>query len=194
MLLGAFTWWFLGPHWIRHLFPMMGLFIVLSVERLSIRWFHHVLVGIAFLIGLPKNLSPFVQMQIDRASGKLNPPGISATKWLNQYATDGSAALLCLWTSAELDVPYVLASVEDHTPVRHWSLKYGPDAIAQLKVEGVRYVAFGPHTFYPSAYPFLTQSELQKDFVDPMVQLENQLLQYGRWIVRLDGVNIYRLD
>ena len=26
-----------------------------------------------------------------------------------------------------------------------------------------------------------------------MTQLEDQLLEHGRWIVRLDGVNIYRL-
>ena len=89
---------------------------------------------------------------------------------------------MSIWTD-----PYVLASVEDHTPVRHWSLKYKDDAIRRLKDEGVRYVAFGPHTFYPSAYPFLSQTELQRDWVDPMTQLENQLLQHGRRIVRLDG-------
>ena len=194
ILLGAFAWWFVGPHWIRHLFPMMGLFIVLSIEGLSIRLFHHVLFGLACLIGLPNNVSPFVQMQVDRVSGRLNPPGLAATNWLNEHATDGSAALFCLWTAAYLDHPYVLSSVEDHTPIRHWSLKYGVDAIPRLKEQGVRYVAFGPHTFYPSAYPFLSKAELQRDWIDPMMQMEDQLLEHGRWIVRLDGVNIYRLD
>ena len=173
---------------------MGGLFILLSVERLSVRWFHHVLFCVTCIVGLPNNLSPFVQYQVDRSEGRLNPVGAAATDWLNHHATDGTVAMFCLWTVANLDRPYVLASVEDHTPVRHWSLKHKEEAIRRLQEEGVRYVAFGPHTFYPSAYPFLSHTELQRDFVEPMTQLENQLLQHGRWIVRLDGVDIYRLD
>ena len=152
------------------------------------------LFGIACLVGLPKNLVPFFQQQVDRVERRVQPVGSEATDWLNKHATDGIIAMFCLWTVADLDRPYVLASVEDHTPVRHWSLKYKGDAIQRLKEEGVRYVAFGPHTFYPSAYPFLTQKELQRDWIEPMVQLENQLLQHGRRFVRLDGVDIYRLD
>ena len=64
ILFGAFVWWFVGPHWIRHLFPLGGMFILLSVERLSIRWFHHMLFGIA-CIGLPTNLVPFIQQQVE---------------------------------------------------------------------------------------------------------------------------------
>ena len=55
---------------------------------------------------------------------------------------------------ALLDRPYVLSSVEDHTPVRHWGLSRGDQAIIELKSQGVRYVAFGPHQFYRSAIHF----------------------------------------
>ena len=116
ILLGAYIWWFIGPHWIRHLFPFAGVFILLSVERLSIRWFHHVLFGAACLLGLSNNVVPFVQHQVERVNGGLEPVGTAATRWLNQYATDGKIAMLCLWTVADLDRPYVLASVEDLLP------------------------------------------------------------------------------
>ena len=69
---------------------------------------------------IARHLSPFIRH--DRVSGNLNPPGTAATDWLNQHAKMG-LPLSLLVDRADLNVPYVLSSVEDHTPIRHWSLK-----------------------------------------------------------------------
>lgn len=196
LLLGAFAWWFMGPHWIRHLFPMLGVFIVIGTERLTMSPSKHLMFVLAVIMGAPANIQPFIKQQSDRVLGDRSLPGMEATQWLNRHTGDGdgTVALFCLWTGAYLDRPYVLSSVEDHTPIRHLSLKYGADAIPFLKRNGVRYVAFGPHQFYPSAYSFIDDDQLQREWHQPMQSLEDQLLQHGRLIVRIDGVDIYRLD
>jgi len=194
LFVGGCVFWFLGPHWIRHLFPFMGLFLIFSIRSLQIGKWHHTIVVLLFCIGLPSNLSPFIQRQVDQWNGLSTPKGMEATKWLNAHADDGAVALFCVWTGALLDRPYVLSSVEDHTPVRHWGLSRGDQAIIELKSQGVRYVAFGPHQFYRSAYPFLSDSELEQDWEGPMKDLQRQLKQHGRWVTRLDGVDIYLLE
>ena len=195
LLLGAFGWWFLGPHWIRHLFPMLGAFVLIGTGRLTLGPWHHLLFGLAALVGVPSNVQTFIALQNERVLGERHPTGMEAVQWLNQHTEgDGAVALFCLWTGAYLDRPYVLSSVEDHTPIRHFSLKYGADSVPFLKRNGIRYVAFGPHHFYPSAYPFLDTDVLEEDWNQPMKSLEDQLLQHGRLIVRIDGVDIYRLD
>ena len=194
LILGGSVFWFLGPHWIRHLLPFMGVFLIFSIRSLEITKWHHAIVALLFCVGLPSNLSPFVERQIDRWNGEVTPKGIEATEWLNVHADNGVVALFCVWTGALLDRPYVLSSVEDHTPIRHWLLSHGDQAIPALKSEGVRYVAFGPHQFYRSAYPFLSEAELERDWQRPMENLERQLQQHGRWVTRLDGVDIYLLE
>ncbi len=198
VLLGAFVFWFVGPHWIRHLFPMIGVGLAIAIQQAryfpqSIRWSTHLLVMVLFGIGLQKNLAPWFEQQMKRSQGEQTVVGDHATQWLNRHA-DGTVALFCLWTGGLLDKPYVLSSVEDHTPVRHWSLRYGAQAIVNLKQQGVRYVAVGPHAFYQSGYPFLTETEIETDLRAPIAHLESQLWQHGRWITRLDGVDIYLLD
>ncbi len=193
LLIGSFYFWFLGPHWIRHLFPMMGIFLVLGASYRVSRGIHFLFVGLV-LLGVPNNLKPFVLSQINRWESRVEPTGLKATQWLNTHADEGKIALFALWTGALLDKPYVLSSVEDHTPIRHLSLLYGDKTIEHLKKEGVRFVAFGPHTFFPSAYPFLSTEELERNWTAPMRNLEVQLKKEGRWVTRLDGVDIYLLE
>ena len=53
--------------------------------------------------------------------------------------------------------------------MRHW-VEIQKNVL-KLKEE-VRYVAFDPHTFYPSAYPFLSQAELERDFVTMKLRIK----------------------
>jgi hypothetical protein len=172
----------------------MGVFVLTSLRLKldGVRWFSWV-IGWAFCIGFPANVSPFIEHTTDRWQEQGTVPGQSATDWLNQHVEDETVALLFLWTGAELEVPYVLSSVEDHTPVRHWILQYGDGSLQELKARGVRWVAVGPHTFHRSAYDFLSDADFDSQWITPMNTLERLLSHEARWITKQGGVDIYYL-
>ena len=194
VLLASLIFWAVGPHWIRHLVPMMGLLMVCSIPAGAIsRTATQLLIGLGFVLGVPQNIAPFLEQTYARGQNDTNVPGAAATEWLNQHVEDGSVALLFLWTGASLDVPYVLSSVEDHTPVRHWVLKHGDMSVEHLKSNGVRWVVVGPHALQRSAYPFIGDEEFQSDWQQPIANLEQLLSQQARWMTTQSGVDIYFL-
>lgn len=192
--IGGGVFWAMGPHWIRHLTPLMGVFIMLSLcsRWTNPRWIHG-LIGVAFCVGMPSNVAPFIQNTYERWQDEITVPGRVATEWLNQHVEDETVALLFLWTGAELDVPYVLSSVEDHTPLRHWVLKYGDASIQELKSRGVRWIAVGPHAFHRSAYRFISNEDFEAQWQKPVASLDKMLMIEARWITKQDGVDIYYL-
>jgi hypothetical protein len=121
--------------------------------------------------------------------------GYRAVQWLNQHsAEDETAALFFSWAGAELNRPFVLGSVEDHTPIRHWFLIYGEDGILKLQDHGVVYIIVGPHRFLASAYPFLEKEVFEKQFLEPVELMEKALLRDARLVVKFDGYSVYKIN
>ena len=191
---GGCFFWAMGPHWIRHLIPLLGVFVMLSLLS---TWRHLRLIQIlavtALGLGLSSNVAPFLQHTYERWQHEVSIPGEKATAWLNEHVNNEPVALMFLWTGAHLNSPYVLSSVEDHTPVRHWVLQYGDSSMQELRAQGIRWIAVGPHSFHRSAYLFLSDDEFDVQWKAPMASLEAMLNHEGRWITKQDGVDIYYL-
>lgn len=196
VLVFGFGFWASGPHWIRHLFPMF--FIFAAMFSVALPWNSWLIRGLAILlfsIGVSRNILPFLEKKIDIIEKREKLiPGYKAMQWLNEHsAEEEKIALLFAWSGAELDRPFVLGSVEDHTPVRHWFMKYGDESIHKLQENDVRYIVVGPHRFLPKAYPFLEKESFEEQFLEPVQNMEHLLLRDTRLLVQLDGYSVYKI-
>lgn len=204
--------WALGPHWLRYLLPGLPLLALALAAglpadtpagppRLSRR-----LVLLCLLAGLPANLGPLLQRAADRLpaalghedrdrfQARLHPPSASVA-WANRHLPqDAVVALLFDWSTALVERPTLLGSVEDHVPARHWLLTRGRHALDDLRAAGATHLLVGSVRFLPSVYPFLSESERQATMQAPQEQLEALLLTQATLIHQQGGTRIYRLD
>lgn len=204
--------WALGPHWLRYLLPGLPLLALALAAglpaappagppRLARR-----LVLLCLLAGLPANLGPQLQRAADRLpaamghedparfQARLHPPAASVA-WANRHLPpDAVVALLFDWSTALVDRPTLLGSVEDHVPARHWLLTRGPHALDDLRAAGATHLLVGSVRFLPSVYPFLSETERQATMQAPLDQLEALLLTQATLIHQQGGTRVYRLD
>ena len=194
ILVGALAFWCMGPHWIRHLFPLMGVFLVLGIRHFPMK---SVLAQVSLFVltigSISTNIEPFAKRMTQRWGGGITVPGDDAVQWINTQSPEGTVALLFLWQGANIDRPYILSSVEDHTPIRHWVLKYGNNSIQEMKNQGVKVVAVGPHTFHRHSLPFVSDDDFKKQWQEPVSLLESLLLKEARLITTQSGVDLYLL-
>ena len=197
IVLFGFAFWAMGPHWIRHLFPLFFLFVFLLAKAVPWNrlWFRIIACGL-FALGLSGNLGPFVQKKIELTEKQEQMiAGYRAVQWLNQHSgEDEKVALFFSWAGAELDRPFVLGSVEDHTPIRHWFLIHGDESIVKLRNQEVKYIVVGPHRFLASAYPFLEKEAFEKQFIEPVRLMEEALLRDTRLVVQFEGYSVYKIN
>ena len=198
--------WALGPHWLRYLLPalpIIALACAAGVDRLN-GWGLRALL-ICFLAGVPANLGPLVPRLADRLPAALGQEPRAdywarsedtwpAMDWANRSLPDEArVALLYTWTGYLLQRDYVLGSVEDHIPVRHWLLTHDDDSLTALRAAGVTHLIVGRIGFLHKTYPFLSMSDFQQSFVDPLAQLEALLLAEAVLIHEARRVRVFRL-
>jgi hypothetical protein len=193
----AFVFWALGPHWIRHLFPFIGLLVFgLSI---AIRWdslINKVIIVFVFALGIPANVIPVLEKGAHtiQTQAEDDIPGYSAMVWINQHTSqDTKVALFFAWSGLILEREYVLGSVEDHTPARHWIMSHQKNCLRKLKENGIDYLVVGPHKFIRKSYSFLTEEEYRIQFQDPIDFFDDLLFQEARLVQVVDGYSIYQL-
>ena len=197
VILLGFGFWARGPHWIRHLFPMLFVFLAMFAVALPwSSWVIRIAAVVLFSLGMQHNIHPFIEKKIALLEKREKLiPGYRAMHWLNQHSAENEkVALFFAWSGAELDRVFVLGSVEDHTPVRHWFMVHGEDAILELQKQEITYIVVGPHRFLPSAYPFLEKETFEQQFLKPLAEMERLLLRDTRLLVQLDGYDIYQIN
>ena len=202
----ALCLWALGPHWLRYLLPalpMIALTCAAGVGMLSGRA-RMALLAVA-VAGLPANLGPLVERLSDRlpAATGVEPGSEYLTRaedtwpamaWANDHLPeDARVALLYTWTGYLLQRDYVLGSVEDHIPVRHWLLTHGESSLDDLQLAGVTHLIVGRIGFLHKTYPFLSDEAFQEGFIEPLALLEQRLLIDAVLIHEARRVRIYRL-
>ena len=191
----GWIFWALGPHWIRHLFPMMGLLIFalaisMDWQRKGVRLASF----LAFGLGLFANWNPYAQRYVGLFDDNVQAPGERAVRWINEHTSPtDEVAYLFAWSGSRVDRRYVLGSVEDHTPVRHWLLSRQDTALRDLYNDGVRYVLVGPHRFLHKSYSFLSKEEFVEQFEKPIEILEDLLLKESRLVYTDSGYEVYQL-
>jgi hypothetical protein len=198
--------WAAGPHWLRYLLPalpMIALAAAAGVGALSERGRGALLV--CLLAGLPANLGPLLPRLADRlpaATGRETTAAYydrvedtwPAMSWASEnLPEDARVALLYTWTGYLLRRDYVLGSVEDHIPVRHWLLTHGHDSLAALRQEGVTHLIVGRIGFLHKTYSFMPKPAFQEAFLEPLAMLEALLLEEAVLIHEARRVRIYRL-
>jgi hypothetical protein len=141
-------------------------------------------VALCWLLGLPANLRPVLSVARDQAPAALGlePPSAllerqvtawPAIRWVNEHSpADARVALMFSWQAALMERPWVLGSVEDHVPTRHFLALHGDDALDVLRAQGVTHVLSSRINFLHKAYPFLDQHSFEAWFEQPERQLE----------------------
>ena len=114
--------------------------------------------------------------------------------WANeQLPEDATVALLYTWSGYFLERDYVLGSVEDHIPVRHWLLTHKEQSLSDLREAGVTHLIVGRIGFLHKTYSFLPDEAFQAAFLEPLALLEELLLREAVLVQEANGVRIYRL-
>jgi|GEM_PF-919194 len=202
--------WALGPHWLRHLLP------VLPILALALAAGTRVAVGdrmpalvaattIALAAGLPSNWGPVATHLADRlpaALGQEDRPtylsravrSADAARWLNEHTPHNAVvAILYEWPGHLVDRTTVLGSVEDHVPTRYWLLVHGDQSIEALRARGVTHLVVGRFRFLRKWYPFLSDDVYEAMFEAPTQALEALLLKEATLVYEANHTRVYRV-
>ncbi len=180
--------WSLGTQWLRYLLPLLPIAALAAAAGLARlpRW---AMAGVAacWLLGLPANLRPVLataRSQAPVALG-LEAPEVylareqsawPAIHWINQHSpADAKVALLYSWQAALIERPWVLGSVEDHVPTRHFLALHGDHALQRLADAGVTHVLWSRVNFLHKSYAFLDDAAFEDQFERPERELQEAL-------------------
>ena len=92
-----------------------------------------------------------------------------------------------------MERPYVLGSVEDHVPIRHWLWKRQGKALEDLKKHGVTHLIIRKQRFARRLWPFVSEQDFRTFFEEPQDLLEELLLKEAVLIYDKRQIRIYRL-
>jgi hypothetical protein len=161
---------------------------------------------VAVLLGVPSNLAPIAAEVGDRvpvitgaesreawlARSLDDYPAIA---WSNEHLpADARVALVFDWSGYLLDRPYVLGSVEDHVPMRHWLVSHGEHSLSDLRAAGVTHVVFTRTRFISKTYAFLDPAAFDRWFTQPVDLLDELLLMQATLLYQHGRTSVYRLD
>ena len=207
-LVGALAW-SAGPHWLRHMLPVLPVLAVgLSSGAVGCMR-PEALLGATTLVSLaaaPANLAPMLTHLADRLPAALGQESRAdylhravrsapAITWANEHLpADAKVALLYDWSTHLLERDSVLGSVEDHVPTRYWLLVHGDDSLDALAEQGVTHLVVGRFRFLRKWYPFLQDDVFNEVFKDPTDLLDRRLLRDATLIYEAGHTRIYRLD
>jgi hypothetical protein len=195
--------WFFGIQWIRHLLPLAPVWAVvvgLALSRTTpdIRRITALLLVAALplqaldLVDGAARAVPAVTGELTRSAWIADKlPGTVAVTWIAEHTPeDATVALLFAGDVASVPRKTVLGSVEDHTPSRWLAVTHGPNAVAYLRSQGVRYVLFQRVKFIRKAYAFLDEPTFRAQLDQPVRTLDTALqrdgtlvFEQGRWSV-----------
>ncbi len=182
LLLLGFVGWASSAQLLRYLIPLAGIAaLLLGAVRPGLAPL------LALLLSLPANLAPAWKRAAARAAvvtGREDAetfltrelPAWPAVRYVRDWVPrEDTVALLNCWPSYYIDQPYLLGSVEDHVPVRHWVFTHGAESVRALADLGVRWLVVGDTKYLRKSYRFLPDSVWQRQLRDPQTALETAL-------------------
>ena len=202
--------WAAGPHWLRYLLPGLPLLALAGAAAfaddgpLSGRLPRAALL-ICGLAGAPANLGPVLVRAAERwlpATGQQSREDYLASKledwpviaYVNaQLPADACVALLFNWDNALIERNTLLGSVEDHVPSRFFLVQHGDQALDALSAAGATHLIVSRVNFLPKLYPFLSESDFQKQFIEPGAALDKLLLERATLVFQQGRSRVYRL-
>ena len=203
VVLCGWVFFTLGPHWIRHLVPLLPLAALscASWRPSAMQWSITLLV---WILGLPHNWSPIVEgmeLQIHSvlseqaaAERRLDVAGWSAAQWASKNMPEDSRwAVLFAWSGMGLKRPFVLGSVEDHVPSREWISKHQDGWVDALREERVSHILLGPFPKNRQEYWFLSQEQFEQRFLRLEGILRRGLMTEAVLVYSYGGYSVYRL-
>ena len=197
----GFVGWGASAQVMRYLLPLSG---VAALAGAASSWR-----GLALaltLLSLPRNAEPLAKETRDRVAVVVGDedeetflsrelPAWGALRYLRDHVpAHEPVALLYAWQGYYLHQPYVLGSVEDHTPTRQWLAARGEAALHALYERGVRWLLVGDLHFLRKSYAFLPEAEWRARFVEPQEQLRRLLRRDAERLHAGARWEVYRLD
>lgn len=201
VLVVGFVAWGASAQVIRYLLPLAGVAIVAAAAGRA-GW----LAIVALCASAPQNLTPLwteAGSQWMVVGGELTEdawlrrelPAWGALRYIRDHAPpDAEVAQLFAWHGYWIDRPWILGSVEEHTPTRMWLAQHGDDALHALRKRGVTWLLVGDVRFLRKQYPFLPEAEWRAQFVAPRDLLTRLLARDAQRVYAGRHWEVYRLD
>jgi hypothetical protein len=122
-------------------------------------------------------------------------PAWGALRALREQAPpDAQVAQLYAWHGYWIDQPWILGSVEEHTPTRMWLAQHREDSLRALRARGVTWLLVGDVRFLRKMYPFLNEEDWREQFVEPRELLTRLLERDAVRVYQGRRWEVYRLD
>ena len=198
--------WLAGPHSLRYLLPGLPVLALAAGEGLAeLPRLGRVVVWLVWFAGLPSNVGPWLGTVADRAAVAVGAEeredflarrvmGWEALAWTRDHApADARVALLYTWGRYYVGRPWVLGSVEDHTPTRYLVRQQGERALPTLAEAGVTHVVVGEDKPIRKVHRFLDDAAWREAFLVPREQVDRQLLGGATLVYRAGDHGVWRL-
>jgi hypothetical protein len=197
--------WAIGPQWIRYLLPALPLLAWIGSAAAGVHRIADLAIGALLVVGAPASLAPLAKARTDELDVVLGAERRDeylarkasdwpAIAWANDHLPpDARVALLFDWSPYLLERDSVLASVEDHTPLRYYVLTHGDRTLADLREQGVTHAIVGRVHFLRSSYSFVDADTFARDFEGPRATVDRLLLQEAELLFEDGGTRVYAL-
>ncbi len=198
--------WLLGPHSLRYLLPGLPVLALAATEGVAeLPRLGRVAVLAVWVAGLPSNVGPWLDTVGDRAAVALgtedrddflarNVYGWEALAWVRDQApSDAKVALLYTWGRYYVGRPWVLGSVEDHTPTRYLVRQHGSQAIEALAAAGVTHLVVSEEKPIRKVHRFLDDAEWREAFLEPRSSVDEQLRGQATRVFRAGEHSVWRV-
>jgi hypothetical protein len=197
--------WAIGPQWIRYLLPALPLLAWIGGTAAGLHPIADLTILALLVVGAPASLAPLAKARTDELDVVLgaetrdeflarNVSDWPAIAWANEHLpSEARVALVFDWSAFLLERDSVLASVEDHTPLRYYVLTHGDRTLADLRDQGVTHVIVRRVHFLRSKYTFVDADTFARDFEGPGATIDRLLLQEGELLFEDGGTRVYAL-
>ena len=196
------VFWAMGPQWLRHFVLLLPILVFIVGENVHKVWVQRVMF-VGFLLGVGENWGPIfsrwsaswgvIRGEVqEEAYLEEHVVGYKALTWVDhKLPSDSCAALAYVWAGSVLNRRYILSSLEDHIPIRHWLKTHQKTSLSVLPCE---YIVVGNHAMDRKRYSFLSEEVYEAQVKAPILLLEELLLQQGILIYTAKGVRVYRVE
>ncbi len=198
--------WLAGPHSLRYLLPGLPVLALAAAEGLvELPRLGRAAAWTVWLAGLPSNVGPWLGTVADGAAAAVGVEaredflarrvmGWEALAWTRDHApSDARVALLYTWGRYYVGRPWVLGSVEDHTPTRYLIRQHGDQALPVLADAGVTHLVVGEDKPIRKVHRFLDDAAWREAFGAPRDQVDRQLVAGATLVFREGDHGVWRL-
>jgi len=198
--------WAAGPHWLRHLLPVLPIAAVaagLGIARVPAL---APAVLVVWVIGLPANLGPVAARAVDRGPAATGSEaraayldrtidGFGVLSWGSVHLPgDARVAQVFAWRGYLMERDTLLGSVEDHVPSRVFVMTHGAGALAQLQALGATHVLTRDMKFLRKTYRFLDDDRFEREYQAPLAAWKDQLKMGATLLIQERQVQLWRLE